>query len=66
VERIYPHAGYLRLPLLPHGAKLYGHQVMKHLKRGNHASAARLTLLPPLAAAAGAAYKLSGKRDGVW
>ena len=66
IERIYPHAGYLRLPLFPHGAKLYGHQVLKKFKRGDHAGAVRLTLLPPLAAAAGAAYKLSGKRDGVW
>ena len=66
IERIYPHAGYLRLPLFPHGAKLYGHQVMKNLKRGNHAGAARLTLLPPLAAAAGVAFKFGGKRNGVW
>jgi len=66
IERIYPHAGYLRLPLFPHGAKLYGYQVLKNVKRGDHAGAMRLSLLPPLAAAAGAAFGIGGKREGVW
>jgi hypothetical protein len=40
--------------------------VIKTLKRGRHTETLRLGLLPPLAAAAGAAFRISGKRDGVW
>jgi hypothetical protein len=65
IERLYPHASYFRLPLFPQGATLWGAQVVKTLKRRNHAAALRLTLLLPLAAAAGATYKISGKQT-IW
>lgn len=66
IERLYPHASYLRLPIFPHGASLYGRQVVKTLKRGRPASALRLGLLPPLAMAAGAAFKMTGNDKGIW
>ena len=65
IERLYPHASYFRLPLFPQGATLWGAQVVKTWKRRNHAAALRLTLLPPLAAAASATYKISGKQT-IW
>lgn len=64
-ERLYPHAAYLRLPLFPQGATLWGSQVIKTWNRRNRAGAMRLGLLPPLAAAASAKYKVTGKQD-VW
>jgi Uncharacterised nucleotidyltransferase len=65
IERLYPHASYFRLPLFPQGATLWGAQVVKTWKRRNHAAVLRLALLPPLAAAAGATYKISG-RQAIW
>jgi hypothetical protein len=65
IERLYPHAGYLRLPLFPQGATLWGTQVIKTWHRRNRSGALRLGLLPPLAAAASASYKATG-RERVW
>lgn len=65
IERLYPHAGYLRLPLFPQGATLWGTQVIKTWHRRNRSGALRLVLLPPLAAAAGATYKATGKQS-IW
>ena len=65
IERLYPHAGYLRLPLFPQGATLWGRQVIKTWHQQNRSGAIRLGLLPPLAAAAGASYKITG-RQKIW
>lgn len=65
IERLYPHAGYLRLPLFPQGATLWGHQVIKTWHRRNRSGVLRLGLVPPLAAAASAAYKVTGKQR-IW
>lgn len=34
IERLYPHAGYLRIPLFPQGATLWGRQVIKNQRCG--------------------------------
>ena len=65
IERLYPHAGYLRLPLFPQGATLWGHQVIKTWHRRNRSGVLRLGLVPPLAAAASAAYKVTRKQR-IW
>lgn len=65
IERLYPHAGYLRLPLFPQGATLWGTQLIKTWHRQNRAGALRLGLIPPLAAAASATYKMTGKQR-IW
>jgi len=65
VVRLYPHAGYLRLPLFPQGATLWGTQLIKTWNRRNRAGALRLGLIPPLAAAASATYTVTG-RQRIW
>jgi hypothetical protein len=57
---------FLRVPLLPHGAKLYTAQVMQAVSRGNVSATIRLSLLPPLASAAAVAFRLTGSDKGVW
>jgi hypothetical protein len=57
---------FLRLPIMPHGAKLYTRQLTRTAAQGNLESAFRLTLLPPLATAAAVAFKLTGSDKGVW
>jgi hypothetical protein len=65
LKKIYPHAGFLRLPLFPQAASLYTRQLAKSL-RCDPAASLRLSLLPPLAAAAGTKYKIIGNDKGVW
>lgn len=65
LEEIYPYSGYLRLPLFPQAALLYGRQFVFSMRR-DLAACFRLALLPPLAAAAGVKYRLTGSDKGVW
>jgi len=59
-------ARFLRVPLMPHAAKLYTHQVKTMACNGNVPATFRLSLLPPLASAAAVAFKLTGSDKGVW
>jgi len=63
--KVYPHAGFLRLPLFPQAASLYTRQLARSVSR-NATASLRLTLLPPLAAAAGTKYKVTGSDKGIW
>lgn len=63
--KVYPHAGFLRLPLFPQAAALYTRQFASSVSR-NPTASLRLTLLPPLAAAAGTKYKVTGSDKGIW
>lgn len=63
--KIYPHAGFLRLPLFPQAAALYTRQFVSSVGRDPTASL-RLSLLPPLAAVAGTKYKVTGSDKGIW
>jgi hypothetical protein len=65
LKKVYPHAGFLRLPLFPQAASLYTRQLAKSV-RSDAAATLRLSLLPPLAAAASAKYKITGSDKGVW
>jgi hypothetical protein len=57
---------FLRLPIFPRGAMLYSRELMNLLGTGQLASGFRLTLLPPLAFAAGISFKLTGSNQGIW
>jgi len=57
---------FLRIPLMPHGARLYTEQVTKTALRGDVPATFRLSLFPTLASAAVIAYKLTGSEKGIW
>lgn len=58
--------GFLRVPILPQSARLYGSQLAGILGRGEIASGARLSLLPWLATAAVLGQKITGSDKGIW
>ncbi|MGH9599455.1 MAG: hypothetical protein ACRD27_06295 [Terracidiphilus sp.] len=63
---VYFGRGYLRVPILPQSAWLYGSQLTGLLARGELQSGARLSLLPWLATAAVVGQKLTGSDKGIW
>jgi hypothetical protein len=65
-EKIYVRARFIRIPILPQGAKLYTRQVTRTALDGNVLATLRLSLLPPLASAAALSYKLTGSDKGIW
>jgi hypothetical protein len=65
-DKIYTRARFLRLPIMPHGAKLYTRQIAEAAIRGNVPATFRLSLLPPLASAAAVALRITGSDKGVW
>lgn len=65
-EAVYVGGRFLRVPIVPNGAKLYTQQVTLTALRGDVPATLRLSLLPPLASAAAVAYKLTGSDKGVW
>jgi hypothetical protein len=65
-NKFFVRGQYLRLPLLPEAAQLYGRQVTATALGGDFPGAFRLSLLPPLASAAVLAYKFTGSNQGIW
>lgn len=65
-EQIYFNKGFLRVPIVPHSAKLYASQLTTLMARGELRNAARLSMLPCLAAAAALQYKVTGSDKGIW
>jgi hypothetical protein len=63
---IYYAKGYLRVPLMPHSARLYRSEFAHVLGRGELANCARLSLLPLLGTAAMAAERITGSDKGIW
>ncbi|HUA15100.1 MAG TPA: hypothetical protein VMG31_07370 [Verrucomicrobiae bacterium] len=57
---------WLRVPVFPGVASLYGRQMGSMLWRGDVPGAFRLGLLPPLASVATLAYKITGSPRGIW
>ncbi|HET7184489.1 MAG TPA: hypothetical protein VFI82_07370 [Terriglobales bacterium] len=57
---------FIRLPVIPHGAKLYTRQVTRTALRGDVPATLRLSLLPPLASVAALAFKITGSDKGIW
>ena len=62
----YYHKGFLRVPIMPHSARLYGSELAHVLSRGELQNGARLSLLPFLGTAAMAAERLTGSDKGIW
>ena len=63
---IYFSKDFLRIPILPQSAKLYGKQLAGMMRRRELYGGARLSLLPWLATAAVVGQKLTGSDKGIW
>lgn len=63
---IYYNKGFLRVPIMPHSARLYGSEMAHVLGRGELQNCARLSLLPLLGTAAMAAERITGSDKGIW
>jgi hypothetical protein len=63
---IYFHKDFLRIPIMPQSAKLYGTQLAGLMRRRELHSGARLSLLPWLATAAVVGQKITGSDKGIW
>jgi hypothetical protein len=57
---------FLRIPIMPHSALLYGSQVVGALRSRQIHNGARLSLLPWLATAALVGQKMTGSDKGIW
>jgi hypothetical protein len=66
VDKMYTRGRFLRVPIMPYGAKLFVRQLAQMAIRGNVPATLRLSLLPPLASAAAVASKITGSDKGVW
>lgn len=58
--------GFLRIPILPQSAKLYGSQLTTLLLHRELKNSVRLSLLPCLATAAAVGQKITGSDKGIW
>jgi len=63
---IYFNKDFLRIPIMPQSAKLYGTQLAGLMRRCELHSGARLSLLPWLATAAVVGQKITGSDKGIW
>jgi hypothetical protein len=63
---IYFRRNFLRIPLVPHSARLYASELTRLLMNGEIANTVRLSLLPGLATAAVLELKLTGSDKGIW
>lgn len=65
-DAIYLNRGFLRVPIMPQSARLYGSQLAGMLRKRELNSGARLSLLPWLATAAVVGQKITGSDKGIW
>jgi hypothetical protein len=65
-ERVFVRNRFIRVPLMPEGAGLYTRQFKTTAMRGDVPAVFRLSLLPPLAATAAVAYRITGSDKGIW
>ncbi|HKF50413.1 MAG TPA: nucleotidyltransferase family protein [Terracidiphilus sp.] len=65
-ESVYYGRGFLRVPIMPQSARLYGTQLAGVLKKRELHAGARLSLLPWLATAAAVGQKITGSDKGIW
>jgi hypothetical protein len=65
-DLVYLRRGFLRVPIMPQSAKLYGTQLAGVLAKRELRSGARLSLLPWLATAALFGQMLTGSDKGIW
>ena len=65
-EKVYLKAKFIRVPVMPQGARLYTEQVTTTALRGDLTGTLRLSLLPYLASAAAISYRITGSDKGIW
>jgi hypothetical protein len=65
-DTIYYSNQFLRVPILPQSASLYGSQLAGMLRKRELQNGARLGLLPLLATAAVVGQKITGSDKGIW
>ena len=65
-DEIYFNKDFLRVPILPQSARLYGTQLAGLMRRRELHSGVRLSLLPWLATAAVVGQKITGSDKGIW
>jgi hypothetical protein len=65
-DEVYYARQYLRVPIVPQAAKLYGSQLAGLLQKGEFENGVRLSLLPWLATAAVVGQRLTGSDKGIW
>jgi hypothetical protein len=65
-EQVFYARAFLRVPIMPQSAKLYGSQLTGMIQKGELQSSARLSLLPWLATAAAVGQKITGSDKGIW
>jgi hypothetical protein len=65
-KALFVRGSWLRVPVFPGVASLYGRQMGSMFWRGDVPGLFRLGLLPPLASVATLAYKLTGSPRGIW
>ena len=65
-DAVYYGKGFVRVPIMPESAKLYGSQLVGVLRKRELHNGARLSLLPWLATAAVVGQKITGSDKGIW
>ncbi len=65
-EEIFFRKDFLRVPIMPQSASLYGTQLTGLLRKRELHSSARLSLLPWLATAAAVGQKITGSDKDIW
>jgi hypothetical protein len=65
-DEVYFARDFLRVPILPQSARLYGAQLAGFMQRLELESGARLSLLPWLATAALVGQRITGSDKGIW
>ena len=65
-EQIFFNKDFLRVPIMPQSARLYGRQLAGLMRKRELQSGARLSLLPWLATAALVGQKITGSDKGIW
>lgn len=65
-KEVYFAKDFLRVPILPQSAMLYGSQLAGVIRRRQLHSGARLSLLPWLATVALVGHKITGSDKGIW
>lgn len=65
-DAVYYARGFIRVPIMPQSAKLYGSQLAGILRKRELQNSARLSLLPWLATAAVVGMKITGSDKGIW
>lgn len=66
VDKIYADAALFRIPLFPQGAGLFRRELTKAIRRKDIKKAVRTGLIPPLAIAAMAQFRIRGRDKGIW